>query len=64
MMWLKYVGPLLTELDLQGTSVTDASIPVLKVMTALKTLNLEKTQISDRGVRELQKALPNCKIKR
>jgi len=34
----------------------------LKGLTNLQTLNLRSTQVTDAGVAELQKVLPNCKI--
>jgi hypothetical protein len=34
----------------------------LKGLTRLETLTLGGTKITDTGVAELQKALPNCKI--
>jgi len=36
----------------------------LKGLTKLETLWLEGTHVTDAGVAELQKALPDCKIKR
>ncbi|MEE3369009.1 MAG: hypothetical protein VX346_06665 [Planctomycetota bacterium] len=36
----------------------------LKETTNLQTLSFDYTQVTDTGVAELQKALPNCKIKK
>jgi len=36
----------------------------LKGLTKLQGLNLGNTQVTDAGVAELQKALPNCEIMR
>ena len=42
--------------------VTDAGLVHLKGMTNLTYLRLNKTQVTDAGVAELQQALPNCAI--
>jgi len=34
----------------------------LKGLTSLKSIALAETQVTDEGVAELQKALPNCQI--
>ena len=34
----------------------------LKGLTSLEELSLYNTQVTDAGVQDLQKALPNCKI--
>jgi len=52
----------LKTLDISNTPITDAGLPHLKDLTNLTYLNLIETQITDSGVAELQKALPNCKI--
>ena len=31
-------------------------------LTNLQTLNLSRTQVTDTGIAELQKTLPNCRI--
>ena len=41
---------------------TDADLVHLKELTKRKSLNRNKTQITDAGVAELEKVLPNCKI--
>ena len=51
-------------LSLDSTQVTDAGLEHLKGLTRLKELILQGTQVSDNGVRELQQALPNCRISR
>jgi hypothetical protein len=53
----------LESLDLGG-EVTDAAIPHLKTLSKLKTLSLFGSKVTDDGVKELQKAIPNCKIDR
>ena len=53
----------LTELRLRDTiMITDGGLEHLKGLTSLKELNLFGTKVSDTGVANLQKALPNCKI--
>jgi hypothetical protein len=44
------------------TQITDAGLVHLKELTNLQDLNLIETPITDSGVAELQKALPNCLI--
>ena len=51
-------------LSLGGTKVTDAGLVNLKALTRLQTLVLSRTRITDAGVKDLQEALPNCKIVR
>tara|TARA_B100001123_G_C15227265_1_gene993667 strand:- start:13 stop:1188 length:1176 start_codon:yes stop_codon:yes gene_type:complete len=51
-------------LRLAGAKISDASLTHFKGMTNLQRLDLMHcTQITDVGVAELEKALPNCKIK-
>jgi Leucine-rich repeat (LRR) protein len=44
--------------------VTDADLKELAHLKNLTTLNLSFTKVTDAGVRELQKALPKCSIRR
>ncbi|MDP7033838.1 MAG: hypothetical protein QF752_05050, partial [Planctomycetota bacterium] len=54
-----------THLDLRGPETTDEVLAEkLKGLTKLKELFLEGTQITDAGVQELKKALPDCMISR
>ena len=50
-------------LHLSFTKVTDAGLVHLKGLTKLEWLYLWGTQVTDAGVQELQKALPDCKIR-
>ena len=50
------------EVTLHGPKVTDAGLVHLKGLTSLQSLSLYRSQVTDAGVAELQKALPNCKI--
>ena len=54
----------LHHLHLDNTHITDNGLKYLEGLTSLNTLLLAKTQTTDAGVSELQKALPNCEIKR
>ena len=45
---------------LSRTRVTDADLAHLAGLTALATLNLADTQVTDAGVAELRKRLPRC----
>ena len=60
---LEYLTSLtgLKELSLPD-QVTDAGLLHLAGMRSLEALYLNNTQVTDAGVAELQKALPNCKI--
>jgi hypothetical protein len=53
-----------TALNLSGWKITDAGLVHLKGLTKLETLSLNFTKVTDAGVADLQKALPNCKISR
>ena len=47
-----------------GGSITDAGLVHLKGLTNLQTLNFSGTKVTDAGVAQLKKALPNCKIEK
>ena len=47
-----------------NTKVTDAGLEHLSGLTNLENLYVIGTKVSDEGVKKLQKALPNCKIRR
>jgi hypothetical protein len=49
-------------LDLSGTAVSDIGVAHLRGLTNLKTLWLEGTQVSDKGVNDLKHALPTTEI--
>ncbi len=44
------------------TKITGAGLVHLKGLTNLKSLNLNTTKITDGGVKDFQKALPDCYI--
>jgi len=44
--------------------ITDKGVPHLKQLTNLRFLYVNGTAISEVGAAELQRALPNCRIKR
>ena len=52
----------IVSLSLIGTTITDAGLVHLKRLTKLQRLVLDFTKVTDAGVADLQKALPNCKI--
>jgi hypothetical protein len=55
----------LKELHLQETKVTDAGLKELAGLKGLQELHLRGCrEVTDAGVAELQKALPDCKIRR
>ena len=47
---------------LAPSAIDHAGLVHLAGLTALKTLTLYDTQVTDVGVAELQQALPNCAI--
>jgi hypothetical protein len=51
-------------LSLGTTAVTDGGLQHLKGLTDLQVLYLDYTAVTDAGVADLQKAIPNCKIQR
>lgn len=50
--------------NLDSAKLTDYDLKHLEGMKHLKQIYLSSTQVTDGGVAELQKALPNCKISR
>lgn len=56
------VLPNLTVLAIGHTAVSDAAIPHLRKMQQLKVLFAEDTQLSQHGLSELERALPECRI--
>jgi hypothetical protein len=54
--------PELETLFLGGSKITDAGLKDLATLKKLKLLNVANTQVSDKGVAELKKALPDCNI--
>jgi hypothetical protein len=49
-------------MDLYTCRVTDAELRYLQGMIGLEWLDLNSTGVTDEGVKELQKALPKCRI--
>jgi hypothetical protein len=49
---------------LNRTAITDAGLRHLERLPQLQELWLNGTNVTDEGVKELQQALPNCKIER
>ena len=44
------------------SQIADGGLVHLKGLSSLQTLDLRFTQITDQGIADLKKALPNCKI--
>lgn len=52
----------LQQLLLVGEEVDDAAIPAIVQLKSLRYLSVHNTRISDDGIEELRRALPNCKL--
>ncbi len=52
------------EIDAHGTGLSDASVAYFMPLRNLRELNISDTRITDKGFRQLQQALPQCKIVR
>jgi hypothetical protein len=55
--------PELKRLYLNGVNVTDASVETLAQLRRLEVLSLGGTRMTPKAIAELQKALPDCKIR-
>jgi hypothetical protein len=55
--------PKLKSLDLSETTVTDDDLQQIIRLTQLENIDLHATSVSNSGVRDLQKAIPNARIK-
>jgi len=49
-------------LQARDSAVTDAGLLHLAKLTKLHELNLRGTGVTERGVKQIQQALPDCKI--
>jgi hypothetical protein len=49
---------------LRETAITDAGLKELASLKGLTLLNVSKTKVTDAGVGELKKALPNLQVLR
>jgi hypothetical protein len=54
--------PSLGDLSLEGTSISDTAIEILKRFPNLRFLKLDKTRITIDGLAELRKQMPSCSI--
>jgi Leucine-rich repeat (LRR) protein len=64
---LKHLSVLINidTLNLENTQISDAGLKHLSDLTNLDQLLLgNNTQVTDEGIKELQRALPNCRISR
>jgi hypothetical protein len=52
----------MTELHLDRTDITDASVDMMRGWQKLRYMDLLHTQISEEGHGSLTKALPDCEI--
>jgi hypothetical protein len=61
---MQYVAaiPELELLDIQNAPVTNAGLSQLKGKLRLRRLDLYDTDVTESGITELQRALPNCEI--
>jgi hypothetical protein len=50
------------ELSMDSTNITDTGATLLKSMTSLKELNLYHTLVTEKGLEDLEGALPDCEI--
>jgi len=60
----KQPGKPVVAVDLSRTRVTDVELKELKELKALTKLDLHRANVTDAGVKDLQAALPKCKIER
>ena len=51
-------------LSLNQTEITDNGLVSLQGMTTLRELFVRHTKVTEKGVAELKKYLPNCNIRR
>ena len=52
----------LKKLVVKSTPLTDAAIPMIIQLASLTELEISFTQISEAGIKQIQAALPKCKI--
>ena len=63
---IKHVAQLtdLHTLNLCRTGITDAGLRHLRQLTKLERLDVKQTDVSELGVQQLEKDLPQCRIRR
>ena len=44
------------------TQIGDAGLEHLRGLTSLTAIRVNETQVTEEGIKKLQRALPNCKI--
>jgi hypothetical protein len=48
---------------LEGTQISDASIDPLARLERLESLDLRETRVSEDGIAELRRRLPDCTVR-
>ena len=61
---LEHLGMLtqLRDLDLADTRITDDGLPHLHALANLRSVDLTDTKVTEEGVKQLQQALPACRV--
>jgi hypothetical protein len=54
--------PALKNLDLRGTNITDTGLKHVQNLKSLQMIGLLGTKVTSAGVKDLQAALPKCKV--
>ena len=49
-------------LELSDTDISDAGLEHLRALKGLKDVYLDGTKVTQKGVKQLQAALPNCGV--
>ncbi|BBM84776.1 serine/threonine-protein kinase [Candidatus Uabimicrobium amorphum] len=60
--YLKNISSSLVEINLEGTQISDKSIPILSSLKSLKRLKILRTKITPSGFYQLQNLMPYCQI--
>lgn len=50
-------------LNLRGTQITDVGLSHFKVLRKLRFVDLSDTAVTEDGIKELEKALPGCRVR-
>jgi hypothetical protein len=52
----------LWDIDLSSTNTTDEVVSSLRSLTSLKSLKVQNCRVTQAAIKELQQALPNCRV--